>query len=122
MQGMNVPKWPVNPTWMRRLIRWLGPSTFSSMITRLAPKLAADAAFFIRIATQTLHRNPLLLVSPILHATGGKFPGLELFADVESALAHADRLLGGGPQRVVVFPTGGTTYPIPPDDTPKAGA
>lgn len=116
MQGMHVPRWPISPAWMRRIVRWLGPETLSSLITRLVPRLAGDAAFFISIATQTLHRNPIVLVSPILHATGGKFPGIDLFADPAEAMALADELLGGGPQRVIVFPTGGTTYPVPQED------
>ena len=113
MQGMNVPRWPLKPSSMRRVIRWLGAETFSSAITRLVPRLAGDAAFFVRMATQVLHRNPLLMVSPILHATGGKFPGIELFPDFEGAIAMTRELLGEGPQRVVVFPTAGTTYPVP---------
>ncbi|HDZ42676.1 hypothetical protein LCGC14_0238720 [marine sediment metagenome] len=116
MQGMRVPRWPINPAWMRRIVRWLGPETLSSLVTRLVPRLAGDAAFFVSIATQTLHRNPIVLVSPILHATGGKFPGIELFADPAEAMALADELLGGGPQRVIVFPTGGTTYPVPQEN------
>ena len=119
MQGMQVPKWPISAAWVRRLLRWMGPATFSSMVTRLVPRLAADAGFFIHLATQSLHRNPIILVSPILHATGGRFPGLELFADPTEALALADEMLGGGPQRAVVFPTGGTTYPIPQEQAPE---
>ena len=115
MEGMNVPRWPLKPSGMRRIIRWLGAETFSSAITRLIPRLAGDAAFFVRMATQILHRNPLLMVSPILHATGGKFPGIELFADWDDAVALTRELLGDGPQRVVVFPTAGTTYPVPSD-------
>jgi len=114
MQGMRVPKWPINPTWMRRIMQSLGADAVSSLITRLVPGLAGDAAFFVRMAAQALQRNPLVMVSPILHASGGKFPGLEVVPSMEHAVAYCRRLLGDGPQRVTVFPAGGTTYPIPP--------
>ncbi|MHC4562999.1 MAG: lactate racemase domain-containing protein [Planctomycetota bacterium] len=114
MQGMQVPRWPINPAWMRRLMQWLGAETISSLVLRLVPRLAGDAAFFVRMACQTLHRNPLIMVSPILHATGGKFPGLELFPDTSGAVELTEELLGPGAKRVIVFPTGGTTFPIPP--------
>ena len=115
MQGMRVPPWPLSPGMMRKIIRWLGADTFSSLITRLVPRLAGDAAFFVRLATQALYRTPILMVSPILHATGGKFPGIELFADFQDAVALTTKLLGDSPQRVIVFPAGGNTYPVPPE-------
>jgi hypothetical protein len=65
------------------------------------------------MALQTLHRNPILMVSPALFRSGGGFPGLEVFEKAEDALPLADRLVGEGPQRVTVFPFGGTTFPIP---------
>jgi len=115
MQGMNVPRWPIGPGAMRRVIRWLGAETFSALITRLKPSLAGDAAFFIELAAQALHRNPLVMFSPILHATGGRFPGLALYENWDDVVALTRSLLGEGPQRVVVFPTAGTTYPVPPE-------
>lgn len=113
LHGMNPPPWPLSPTWTRRMLGLLGPEALGSMVMRLAPRLAGDAAFFIRIAARTLHRNPLFLVSPALHDSGASFPGIELFAAPEDAVAAARRLLGEGPQRVVAFPSGGATYPIP---------
>ena len=118
MQGMRVPRWPISPAWMRRIMQWLGADAVGSLITRLVPQLAGDAAFFVRMASQTLQRNPLVMVSPILHAAGGKFPGLEVVGSMAEAMAYAQRLLGDGPQRVTVFPAGGTTYPIPPSQKP----
>ncbi|MGB2821883.1 MAG: lactate racemase domain-containing protein [Phycisphaerae bacterium] len=114
LYGMNVPPWPISPTWTRRLFRLLGPETFSGLLTRLVPSLADDAAFFVRLAAQTLCRNPILMVSPALHASDGGFPGLAVLASVDEAIAAADRLLPAGPRRVVVFPSGGVTFPIPP--------
>lgn len=116
LHGMNVPRrWPLGPTTMRRLVRLLGPETLAGLVMRLVPRLAGDAAFFVRMALQALHRNRILMVSPKLIEEIGQFPGLPLFADVQQAVEHADRLLGGPdkPQRVVVYPAGGATFPIP---------
>lgn len=126
MQGMDVPRWPLNPSWTRRAVRLLGAESLSSLIMRLLPHLAGDAAFFVRLGMQSLHRNPLFFVSPALHAaineSGRPFPGLTIFANVETALAAADAKLGGGPQRVIVFPAGGTTFPVPGPRTPSRPA
>lgn len=113
LNGVDPPPWPLSPRWTRRLIRWLGPEAIGSMVTRLVPRLAGDAAFFVRLALQALYRNPILIVSPALRESVGHFPGLELFGAAEEAIAAADDSLGGGPQRVVVFPAGGTTFPVP---------
>ncbi len=121
LHGMKIPWWPASPVWMRRIIRWLGPESLASLVLRLVPRLAGDAAFFVRMATQMLHRNPLLMVSPNLVDAGVKFPGVELFASVDEAIAEADALLGGGPQRVVVFPNGGVTFPVPTGPMMRAG-
>ena len=113
MEGMNVPRWPLSPAWTRRIIRLLGPDALHSMVTRLLPRLAGDAGFFIRLATRTLHRNPIYLVCPALCESARQFPGLGLFAAPEDAFAAADHLLKGEAQRVTVFPNGGITFPIP---------
>ena len=113
LHGMKVPKWPISPVWMRRIVRWIGPESLSSTITRLVPGLAGDAAFFVRMATQTLYRNPILLVSPGLYDLGVRFPGMAVFGDASEAMSAADEYLGGGPQRVTVFPLGGSTFPVP---------
>ena len=113
MHGMNVPHWPLFD-WrvVRGLVRLLGSETLAGLLTRLAPNLAGDAAFFIRLALQAIYRNTIFMVSPALAATGRTFPGLRIFADPDAAIAEAGRILGDSPQRVVVFPTGGTTYPV----------
>jgi len=113
LHGMKVPRWPINPLWTRRLVRWLGPDGISSLVMRLIPSLAGDAAFFVRMAAQTVHRNPIYMVSPELHGTGVGFPGLHLFADPAEAVQAVDAYLGDGPQRAVAFPAGGTTFPVP---------
>jgi len=114
MYGMDVPKrWPLSPAWMRRVVRMLGPEALASLIVRLVPRLAGDAGFFIRLGLQTLYRNPLLMVSPKLCECGAIFPGIALFPTPDAAIVAADALLRNGPQRVVLFPAGGTTFPIP---------
>ena len=113
LHGMKIPFWPVNPHWTRRAVRWLGSEPLSALVKRAIPRLAGDAAFFVRMATQTIHRNPILMVSPRLVDAGVRFPGISLFAGVDDAIAAADEMLGGGPQSVVVFPAGGRTFPVP---------
>lgn len=114
VDAMKVPKWNVSPQWTRRVLRWLGAESLSSLLMRVAPSLAGDAAFFVRMAMQALYRNPILIVSPSLAQTQVRFPGLRIFSDAAEAFAAAQDILGPGPQRVVVFPSGGATYPIPP--------
>jgi len=129
MNNVRPPPWPLSPRWTRRLVRLLGSEAIGALLTRLVPRLAGDAAFFVRMALQTIRRNTVFLVSPALCASGGSFPGVELFESPERAFAAADALLGGGPQRVTVFPAGGVTFPVPqagarptPRGTQVAGA
>ncbi len=116
--GMNVPRWPLGAIWTRRLVRWIGSEALCSLITRLIPSLASDAAFFVRMASQTIQRNAVFLVSENLCQAEVSFPGVQLFSTVDQAIEAAQAALGGGPQRVIVFPHGGTTFPIP---TGRAG-
>jgi nickel-dependent lactate racemase len=113
MEGMNVPKWPISPKWLRRILQWVGSNAITSLVTRLKPDLASDATFFIHLATQILQRNPIIFVSPILATSGGKFPGLEVVATFEEAVNVARKWVGNGPQRVTVYPTGGTSFALP---------
>ena len=112
LYGMRVPPWPLSPAWTRRLVRLLGAEAMASLLARLLPTLAGDAAFFIRLAAQMLDRNPILMVSPALHASGGAFPGLKVLPTMAAAVAAAERLLPPGRRRVVVFPAGGISFPI----------
>jgi nickel-dependent lactate racemase len=121
MYGMNVPRWPLGWRTARRIVRLLGSQTLGGLITRLAPGLAGDAAFFIRLALQAIHRNTIFMVSPALAASGRTFPGLKIFAEPSEAVAEAARILGRSPQRVVVFPSGGTTYPVLSAPAAEAG-
>ncbi len=113
LSNMSVPNWPLSPAWTRRAVRWLGPESLSALVTRIVPRLAGDAAFFVRMALRTLHRNPLLLVSPALHERGITFPGMEVYGDPADAIEAADAARSGAEARVTVFPSGGVTYPVP---------
>jgi len=113
LNGVNPPRWPISARWTRRLVSWLGPEALGQLAMRLIPRLSGDAAFFVRLATHTLHRNPVLIVSPHLKETAAQFPGLDIFADADEAIAAAVAMLGPQPQRVIVFPSGGITFPIP---------
>jgi len=120
--GMKVPRWPLGPRWTRRVLSWMGPEALSSLVTRLVPRLAGDAAFFVRMALQTLHRNPVFVASPALYQTAGKFPGIDLYGEAQEAIAAADRMLGQAQQRVIVFPSGGMSYPVPARAPARAAA
>jgi len=115
--GMRIPPWPLGPDLTRRLARLVGPEAVHSALTRLLPRLAGDAAFFVRLAAQALCRNPIVMVSPTLHAAGTTFPGVHVVGTMEQAAALVERLLGPGQRRVTVFPAGGITYPVPPPET-----
>jgi nickel-dependent lactate racemase len=113
LNNVRPPRWPISPAWTRRIVRALGSEALGTMLMRLVPRLAGDAAFFVRLALQTIQRNTVFIVSPFLKTSGATFPGIELFGSFEEASDAADRLLGRGPQRVTVFPSGGVTYPVP---------
>jgi hypothetical protein len=53
------------------------------------------------------------MVSPKLKEDGVTFPGIEIFGTLEEAVARTKKVLGDGPQRVVVYPEGGISYPSP---------
>jgi nickel-dependent lactate racemase len=110
--GMNPPKWPLSPKWTRRIVRYLGSDALASMLTRVVPRLAGDAAFFVRMALQTIHRNAILFVSPKLHEEG-PFPGVEICRTLDEAAEICDDLLSVDRPRVTAFPMGGVTYPVP---------
>ncbi len=112
LYGTKVPPWPLNSTWTRWLVRLMGAEAVSSLATRIAPSIAADSAFFIRLAAHTLCRNHLIMVSPALHAAGATLPGLKVVGSMDAAVAAAERRLPAGSRRVVVFPTGGVMFPI----------
>ena len=112
--GMNMPsvRWPLSPTWTRRVVRLLGVKGIVSMSHRLMPRVHHEARFFIQLATETIHRNPILMYAPELLSRGQKFPGLAMYGDLQKTFAAADSLLGEGSRRVLVFSAGGASYPV----------
>jgi len=116
--GMPIPALPLSGRWARRLVNLIGPDSLTSLMSRFVPKLAADAVFFVRLALRTIHRNPVLFVSPVLHERNIRFPGLDIFRSAQEAVDAAMNLLGSGRQRVIVFPSGGTSFPILSESVP----
>jgi nickel-dependent lactate racemase len=127
LEGMNMPaiKFRLSGAMLRRVVRTVGSGPLSGLLTRAAGSLAADAAFFVRMALQVLERTHVTLVSPALVEAGHSLPGLDLTADPAEAVAAADRRLNaarkrngsgsggaGRAKRVIVFPHGGVSYPI----------
>jgi nickel-dependent lactate racemase len=114
-KGLNEMKtmpWPLSPRWTRRIVRFFGSETISSMLDRVVAGVAGDSQWFLRLATQILQRNTIYIVSPVLHLQDAKFPGISIFPSIEEALNAARRHLGDNPQRVAVYPFGGASYPI----------
>ena len=110
--NMGRIRWPLSPRWTRQLIRMMGVKGIVSMARRLMPGVNAEAHFFIQLATETLHRNPILMYAPEIVRRGQNFPGLPLYDDLGAVFQAADALLGEGSRRVAVFPAGGVTYPV----------
>lgn len=122
-QGLNEMKtmsWPLSPAMTRRVVRFLGPETICSLMDRIVKQLAGDSQWFIRLATQMLERNHLLMVSPHLVEQGVQFPGIGMYYSLGDALAQAEKLLGAGPHRVSLYREGGISYPIIPQAGPRS--
>ena len=109
---MKTVRWPMSPYWTRQLVKFIGPSNITALVDRLVANVAGDSQWFIRLATQILQRNHLLMVSPTLVEQGVKFPGIAMFYSVDDALKHAKKLLGRKPQRLAVYTAGGSSYPV----------
>jgi len=122
LHGFRPIRWPISPKWTRRAIRALGPEALGSLLMRFVPRLAGDAAFFVRLALQTVHRNHVFMVSPSLYNSIGRFPGLALMESPEEAFLATEEVLGASAKRVAVFPSGGTTFAILPNESARRGA
>lgn len=112
LNDMKQMAWPLSPAWTRRMVRFLGPETIASMMDRLVKRLAGDSLWFIRLASQILQRNWLVMVSPQLVEDGVQFPGISIFADPAEAFAHAESLLDTDAPTTAVYPWGGASYPV----------
>ena len=112
LNDMKQMAWPLSPAWTRRMVRFLGPETIASLMDRLVKRLAGDSLWFIRLASQILQRNWLVMVSPQLVEDGVEFPGISIFADPAEALAYAESLLDTDAPSTAVYPWGGASYPV----------
>lgn len=110
--NMGEVRWPLSPRWTRRLIRWIGPKGIISLAKRLAPGMHGEAHFFIRLAVETIHRNPVYMYAPELIRRGQRFPGLPVYDDLDALLRDVERDLGTGAKRTLVFEAGGASYPV----------
>ncbi len=110
--NMPAPRWPISPAWIRRIVRLIGVPGLVSLLSRFGPAIHPEARFFVRLALETIHRNPIVLYSPALAEAGSRFPGLTIVGDLDAAYAAADALLRNGSRRTIVFPTGGNSFPI----------
>ncbi len=67
----------------------------------------------IQVKTKTKLRDPKARRKfAQLMTSGVKMLGLEIMADPADAFAAADDSLGKGVKRVIVFPSGGVSYPV----------
>ncbi len=112
--GMNMPtvRWPLSSAWTRRLIRWVGINGIVSMARRFLPGVNPEAHFFIQLAVEAIHRNPIFMYAPEILARGEKFPALAFHGDLAELFAAADKALGPGSRRVILFSAGGASYPV----------
>ena len=112
LRDVHLPSWPLNPIWSRRLVRLVGPEAIRSLARRLAPVLARDADPYFRWAAQVFYRNPIVMYAPALYEAGLRLPGIQLVGELSEAFDAVQRLLAGGQFKTIVFPAGGTTFPI----------
>jgi nickel-dependent lactate racemase len=112
--GMPTVNLPLSQKFVRRVLRLTGAEALASLMTRLIPSLSGERSFFVRLALEVLRRHTVLMVARPLVEAGVKLTGMPAFATAEEAFAAAEGLLGKGPKRVIVFPTGGVSYPVMP--------
>ncbi len=112
LRDMQIPGWPLNPTWTRRLVRLVGPEAICSLARRLVPGLARDADPYFLLAARILYRNPIVMYAPALHKAGLRLPGIRLVGDLQDAYAAVEAILPAQSPRVVAFPAGGAAFPV----------
>ena len=110
--GMNLPKWTVSRGVIRWLLRIVGSNGLISLLGRLVPQVNDEAKFFARFCMGTIRRNDVLIYSPTLAAEGVRFPGLEIYDNLDRVWVRAGQLLGSSRPRVTVFGNGGVCYPL----------
>lgn len=100
---------------MRFFMKLLGVGRIVKVAALTGKGLDEEAKFFLRLALETINRNRVLAYCPELVRTGGSFPCVESFDQMQTIWARADKLLGRPRQvRVNVFTEGGVTYPVVP--------
>jgi hypothetical protein len=98
----------------RKALKLLAP-----VLIPLVPKLklkgmGEEDRFFLYFALQAMHRATLLMYAPTIPAeTRANLPFVEFVDNPEEALSRA-RQLFPGKAGVLIFPHGGSTYPILP--------
>jgi len=112
LRDMRLPAWPLNPTWTRRLVRFIGPEAVCSLARRLVPSLARDADPYFLLAARILYRNPIVMYAPALHKAGLRLPGIHVVGDLQDAYGTIETLLPASSPRVIAFPAGGATFPV----------
>ncbi|MFO7740985.1 MAG: nickel-dependent lactate racemase [Anaerolineae bacterium] len=102
----------------RRALRLLSP-----LLLRLVPRLKIEGLgeedrFFLYFALQAMRHAELLVYAPTIPAAvQANLPFVTFVDSVEQALSLARGRLPG-PADVLVFPHGGITYPVLPEDAP----
>ena len=107
--GLAERKLPVG----RRGLRLLAP-LLAAVLPRVHIRgLADDERLFLYSALQAMRHCRLIVCIPTMTAEKrASFPFAELFATPQEALDRAHELIGAH-AAVAVFPSGGSTYPIP---------
>jgi len=109
--GLANRKLPVG----RKALRFLAPAILPQ-VSRLKLKgMGEEDRFFLYFALQAMRRGSLLLYAPTIpDEIHERLPFVEFVSSMTAALQHAHQCF---PQQanVIVFPHGGSTYPILPD-------
>ncbi len=98
----------------RKALKLLAP-VLVGLVPKLKRKgLGEEDKFFLYFALQAMRRARLVMYAPTIPAaTKENLPFVEFVDSVEEAIALAQQIVRG-PAEVLVFPHGGSTYPILP--------
>jgi len=108
---LSIPKRSmlVGKRGIRMLSRILSP-----LVGRFTFGMKEEELFFVYFALQAFRRNDIYFLSPnVPHAFVEKMPFLDVSDSVDEMLQKAQRAMPG-PATVLIFPSGGVTYPILP--------
>lgn len=100
----------------RRALKLLSPLLLSLVPRLKIQGLGEEDRFFLYFALQAMRHADLLIYAPTIPAdVQAKLPFVTFIDSVDEAVAAAERRLSG-PANVLVFPHGGITYPILPEN------